>query len=65
LAQYIRKFRKDKGGSGRKLPKELGAAEFTVIKCEGGRMPRYRKQIRGLKGTVPWVEGFLRAEPYG
>jgi hypothetical protein len=40
LAQYIRK---DKGGSGRKLPKEFGTAEFTVIKCEGGRMPRYRK----------------------
>jgi hypothetical protein len=36
-AEYIRKFRTDKGVSGRKLPKELGVAEFTVI---GGRMQR-------------------------
>jgi hypothetical protein len=26
--------------SGRKLPKELGVAEFTVIKYEGGKMQR-------------------------
>ena len=31
LAQYIREFRKDKGGPGRKHPKELGVAQVKVL----------------------------------
>jgi predicted transcriptional regulator len=31
LAQYIRKFRKDKGISRRKLPKELGVTQAEVL----------------------------------
>jgi transcriptional regulator with XRE-family HTH domain len=61
LGQYIRKYRKDKGLSGRELASRLGVAEFTVVKWEGGRMPRFQKQIRALRegvpGTQKWLDG--------
>lgn len=59
LAQYIRKYRKEKGLSGRELAERLGVAEFTIVKWERGRMPRYKKQIRLLRQGIPGVEAFL------
>jgi DNA-binding XRE family transcriptional regulator len=61
LAEYIRKYRKDKWLSGQELANRLGVAKFTVVKQEGGRMPSYQKQIRalreGIPGTRRWLEG--------
>jgi DNA-binding XRE family transcriptional regulator len=61
LAQYIRKWRKDKGLTIRQLAEEIGIHEFTLIKWEGGRVPRFKKQITMLEGAVPGVEGFFQA----
>jgi DNA-binding XRE family transcriptional regulator len=61
LAEYIRKFRKEKGFSGRELAERLGIAKFTIVKWEGGRMPRYRKQITALSEGIPGVGRFLGA----
>jgi transcriptional regulator with XRE-family HTH domain len=59
LAQYIRKYRKDKGLSGRELAERIGVAKFTVVKWEGGRMPRFQKQITALREGIPGVGRFL------
>ena len=39
---------------------QLGVAKFTVVKWEGGRMPRYKKQIRALKDGIPGAGRFLQ-----
>jgi len=51
-AEYIRKFRKDKGLVIREFAKELGMHEFTLIKWEGGRLP-HRKYLKRLRCLVP------------
>jgi DNA-binding transcriptional regulator YiaG len=61
LAQYIRKYRKDKGLLIREFAKQIGVHEFTLIKWEGGRMPRYKSEIRKLMRAVPGVRRFLVA----
>ena len=61
LAQYIRKYRKDKGLTGCELAERLGVAKFTVVKWEGGRMPtRHKREIRKLTQTVPGVGRYLQ-----
>jgi len=61
LAEHIRKYRKDKGLLIRELASRLGISKFTVIKWEGGRMPRYVKQTASLRKGIPgvgkWLEG--------
>jgi DNA-binding transcriptional regulator YiaG len=59
LAEYIRRYRKDKGLLVRGLSKRLGIHEFTLIKWEGGRKPRYQKQVVALTKGVPGVERWL------
>jgi ribosome-binding protein aMBF1 (putative translation factor) len=59
LREYIRKYRKDKGLLVRDLAERLGIHEFTLIKWEGGRMPRYQKQIRVLKDGIPGAGKWL------
>ena len=59
FAEHIRKYRKDKGLSGPELARELGVAKSTIIKWEGGRMPRYQEQIKVLKKRIPEVGRFL------
>jgi transcriptional regulator with XRE-family HTH domain len=55
LVQYIRKYRKEKGLLIREFAEKLGIHKFTLIKWEGGRMPRYQKQIRALReGYREW-----------
>ncbi len=60
LAQYIRKFRKDKGLLIRELAEEVGVHKFTLVKWEGGRLPRYKTQIRALEAQIPGVKRFLQ-----
>jgi DNA-binding XRE family transcriptional regulator len=62
LSEYIRKYRKDKGLLIRELAEELGIHEFTLIKWEGGRTPRYQKQMRALRDGIPGVERFLTSD---
>lgn len=61
LAQCIRKYRKDKGLSGRELAEEIGVHKFTLVKWEGGRVPRckgeIKKLLRAVPGTQRWLEG--------
>ncbi len=39
-------------------------AKFTVVKWEGGRLPRYEKKIRALREGIPGVrEVSLRRNP--
>jgi DNA-binding XRE family transcriptional regulator len=52
LAQYIRKYRKDKGVLIRELAKEIGIHKFTLIKWEGGRLP-HAKYLKKLRRTIP------------
>ena len=47
--QYIREFRKDKGGPGRKHPKELGVAQVKVLSVN---------QIAQIEVYRGWSEGF-------
>jgi DNA-binding XRE family transcriptional regulator len=59
LAEHIRKYRKDRGLLIRELAEELGIAKFTLIKWEGGRIPRYKKQIGELRRRIPGAGRFL------
>jgi len=60
LAQYIRKFREDKGLLIRELAEEIGIREFTLIKWEGNKqVPRYKTEKLKLMKAVPGVERFL------
>jgi putative heme degradation protein len=60
LAQYIRKYRKDKGLFIRELAQELGIAEFMLINWEvRGGMPRYKSHIRRLSEMIPGAGRFL------
>ena len=59
LGDYIRKFRKDKGLLIRELANQIGIHKFTLIKWEGGRMPRYEKQIIALREGIPGVGRFI------
>ena len=52
LAQYIRKFRKDKGLLIREFAKELGIHKFILIKWEGGRLP-HPKYLKKLRRAIP------------
>jgi DNA-binding transcriptional regulator YiaG len=52
LAQYIRKFRKDKRLLIREFAKELGIHKFTLIKWEGGRLP-HPKYLKKLRKAIP------------
>jgi DNA-binding transcriptional regulator YiaG len=61
LAQYIRKFRKDKGLLIRELAEKIGIHKFTLIKWEGGRLPRYKGEIQKLMKVVPGIGRFLAA----
>jgi len=54
--------RKEKGLLIRELAEELGIHKFTLIKWEGGRMPRFQKQIRALSKIVPEAREFLAEE---
>jgi DNA-binding XRE family transcriptional regulator len=49
------------GLAGRELAEQLGVAKFTVVKWEGGRMPRYQKQITALREGIRGVGRFLDA----
>ena len=59
MADYIRKYRKDKGLLIREFAEEIGVHKFTLVKWEGGRMPRYKGQISKLMRVVPGAERFL------
>jgi len=52
LAQYIRKFRKEKGFLIREFPEEIGVHKFTLIKWEGGRLP-HPKYLKMLTRAIP------------
>ncbi len=54
LAQYIRKYRKEKRLLVRELAEELGIHEFTLIKWEGGRLPHPR-YLEKLKEVIPEI----------
>ena len=54
LAQYIRKYRKEKGLLIREFAEKLGIHEFTLIKWEGGRMPHPR-YLENLKRIIPGI----------
>lgn len=60
LAQYIRKYRKDKGLLIREFAEEIGVHKFTLIKWEGNKqVPRYKTEILKLMKAVPGVGRFL------
>jgi len=61
LAEYINKYRKDKGLLVRELAQEIGVHKFTLIKWEGGRMPRFQKEIAALEKRIPGVGRWLRS----
>jgi DNA-binding transcriptional regulator YiaG len=52
LAEYIRKYRKDKGLLIREFARMLGIHEFTLIKWEGGRLP-HPMYLEKLKRVIP------------
>ena len=60
LAEFIRKFRKDKGLLIRELAEELGIHKFTLINWEvRGKIPRSKVHIKTLKKLIPEVERFF------
>ncbi len=60
LAQYIRKYREDKGLLIRELAKEIGVHKFTLMRWEGNKQsPRYNTEKLKLMKAVPGVGRFL------
>jgi DNA-binding transcriptional regulator YiaG len=66
LAQYIRKYRKDKGLSIGQLAREIGIHKFTLYNWEiRGKVPRIRSLKERLTRTVPGVGRWLRGASGG
>ncbi len=59
LAEYIRKYRKDKGLLCRELAARLGVTKITVMKWEGGRLPR-PTYLGKLKKIIPELAAITR-----
>jgi DNA-binding transcriptional regulator YiaG len=64
LAQYIRKYRKDKGLTMGEFAREIGVHEFTVINWEvRGKVPRIKNLRERLTREVEGVGRFLPSLP--